>query len=162
MTKKQDSFLEETKQYYTAKTALEQRLNVAAEIIRNTSRKLTVPVPEELHWGYGYTFTEYRVINTAVSKYRNEVEEQLMLEDSLQFTVNSKKYAVPLQLLTNDPVSVAQYVRKLTRETFEKNKKLSLSEVKKEISTLQKQQEVAQLKYETLRNRTLKEPSLKK
>lgn len=162
MTKKQDRFLEETKQYYISKSALEQRLNFAAEVIRNTRNKLTIPLPEELHWSYWDVFTDFRVINSVSNTARKETVEQLGLEDLLQFTRKDKKYTFPLRLLTNDPVSVAQYVRKLSRNAYEKQKALSIVQAEKEISTLKEKQEMAQLSYEKLQQERLKAPSRKK
>lgn len=162
MTKKQDRFLEETKRYYITKLALEQRLSFAAEVIRNTRNKLTISLPEELNWSYWDEFTDFRVINAVSNILRKETDEQIKLDDFLQFTRKDKKYTFPLRLLTNDPVSVAQYVRKLSRETHENERTRSLAQVEKELATLKERQEMAQSSYEKLQQERLKAPSSKK
>lgn len=114
---------------------LENRVMEAAEVIRNTLRKMTGVIPQELEWAKNLNYSSKIAHIDGIIKPRNPelrnsdlnvtsriLDKSLAYSDDfvVEFTFTSywgreNTGRIPLGLLKGDPMAVAQYVRKLCR-----------------------------------------------
>jgi hypothetical protein len=132
-----------------AETELSNRILFAAEVIRNTVRKLTVSYDPQFSWTRGYAspsqFTNFK-FNVADKKTEGAFDLREMYEDkdliyetkiSFQGILRNgqvtEPISLPIGLLMNDPIAVAQYVRKTSQSTAEKEYHTQLADARKNV-----------------------------
>jgi len=168
-----------------AEAELSNRILFAAEVIRNTTRKLTVSYDPQFAWTRGYgkasQFTNFK-FNVAEKKTEGTFDLRDMYEDkeliyetkiSFQGILRNgqvtEPISLPVGLLMNDPIAVAQYVRKTSQSTAEKqyqeqlvsarkNVRETADKLKKTQDELLKAQQEAEKALQDLEKKTLVKP----
>jgi hypothetical protein len=84
---------------------LTSRLAFATATIWDTVRKLTIPFPSQLKWVYKQDSSEFNF---------QERSNPVIITDGVT-------YNIPLECLINDPVAVAQWVRREARKANDQN-----------------------------------------
>lgn len=100
--------------YAESEKTLTERVNFAKTVIVNTLHKFpATDRPEELSWAFCGTFTGYKVVGDQLTFFaiRKGFSQKTITEAS-----------IPVELLLNDPVAIAQYARKLIRSQQSKNR----------------------------------------
>ena len=109
--------------------ALAARIQETCEVIRNTTRKLTIDCPPELSFG---SVSNIRIIGITSLKTgwgqsdqditedirtgKRELNKQHVVKFSYSTWSGTKEASLPVHLLNGDPIAVAQHVRKAARE----------------------------------------------
>lgn len=152
---------------------LENRVMEAAEVIRNTLRKMTGVIPKELEWATNLNYSSVIAHIDGIIKPRNPemrnssdlnvtsqvLNKSLAYNDDyvVEFTFTSywnreNTGRIPLGLLKGDPIAVAQYVRKLCRAANKRaiieNKAAALKEYNDAVTEQKKIVEKAEQKLE--------------
>lgn len=160
-TNKLNSFSAAFIQHQEAQQVLYDRVAFAAEVIGNTTRKLTVPVPVQFRWAVkGIQFIDFRVMeqtdyhyavdkSEAVSKGEIPITEETTLFFTVKhFASKPQQISLPVKYLTNDPVAIAQWVRTTAREEAPKERENYLTALKKNLDEAQKKLDQAQFSFQ--------------
>lgn len=155
---------------------LENRVMEAVEVIRNTLRKMTGAIPQELEWAKNLSYSSTIAHIDGIIKPRNPelrnsdlnvtskiLDKSLAYNDDfvVEFTFTSywgreNTGRIPLGLLKGDPIAVAQYVRKLCRAANKRavieNKAAALKEYNDAVAEQKKIVEKAERKLELARS----------
>lgn len=176
-TNKLNPFLAAFTQYQEAQQVLYDRVAFTADVIENTTRKLTVPVPVQFRWAVKgpIQFVDFRIMRQTKYGYAEDQSKAVVKgeipiteETTLFFTVKhlaSKPHQVslPVKYLTKDSVAIAQWVRSTARSEAPKEREDHLIFLKESLEEAQKKFEQAELSFKSASDKPeLKTPTDRK
>jgi len=139
---------------------LMNRLMYFREHARNTARKITKGLPDEVKWVNGYAPIVISGIYSGGKDITSEVAAgtvKVSKSDVVKFSVGAHLGQVPVKFLTYDPMAASQYVRRLAKAyavEVERENVRTLSKKKSELAakkvSLEKQAAAAQAELDEL------------
>jgi hypothetical protein len=159
-------------EYVQSNHELLERIFFAREVIRNTLRKTTYGVyPAEFNWVWGNSVD---IVITGI--YRrgsswNRTDERINDKlingtytysdnDYVKFSVkglghDAREYTLDLRYLNNDPVAIAQMVRRLAKANAKKHHDEKVAEVYKNLTEAEKNLEALKTQYKNLKDKKI-------
>lgn len=131
-------------EYASASLDMTSRINFAGEVVLNTLRKMTHGTPEDFSWAYGrgpvsVTGIYRNFAKPFVTKDNREISKQLSngsmtVEDTdfVAFHIGGSMGYLPVAMLKNDPIAIAQMVRSKCRKYAEKRNAEQLRSLQRE------------------------------
>lgn len=153
-------------QYQQAQQEVHDRVMFAAETIRNTTRKLTVPIPTQFRWAVkDIQLVDFRVMKQTEYGYaldqsaevcKGEVpitEETMVFFTVKHFASKPHQVSLPVKYLTKDPVAIAQWVRSTARAEAPKERENYIAAMKNHLDEAQKKLDSAQFSFQHASNK---------